>query len=146
MKIVVINGPNINMLGVREPEIYGNKTLKDLEKFISDYAKTVGVTVEFFQSNHEGAIIDRIQQAYFDGEDGIVLNPAGYTHTSVAIADAIKGAQIPTVEVHISKVSDREDFRQISYVKAVSVKTIEGKGFDGYIEGIDFLCSLKNKA
>lgn len=143
MKIVVINGPNLNMLGVREPEIYGNKTLKDLENLVRKHANEIGADVEFFQSNHEGDIIDRIQQAYFDKADGILLNPAGYTHTSVAIADAIKGVNIPTVEVHISKVSDRESFRQISFVRDVAVATIEGKGFDGYIEGIDFLCALE---
>lgn len=143
MKIVVINGPNLNMLGVREPEIYGYKTLKDLENLVCKHADEIGVDMEFFQSNHEGDIIDRIQQAYFDGADGIVLNPAGYTHTSVAIADAVKGVNIPTVEVHISKVGDRESFRQISFVRDVAVATIEGKGFDGYIEGIDVLVSLK---
>ncbi len=143
MKIVVINGPNLNMLGVREPEIYGYKTLKDLENLVGKYADEIGVDMEFFQSNHEGDIIDRIQQAYFDGADGILLNPAGYTHTSVAIADAVKGVNIPTVEVHISKVSDREPFRQISFVRDVAVTTIEGKGFDGYIEGIDVLVALK---
>lgn len=139
MKILVINGPNINMLGIREPEIYGKQTYKDLCNLIEDYAKQKNIDVEIFQSNHEGDIIDKIQQAYFDKVDGIVINPAGYTHTSVAIADAIKGVCIPTVEVHISKVSDREAFRQISYVRDVAVTTIEGKGFDSYIQAIDTL-------
>lgn len=139
MKILVINGPNINMLGIREPEIYGKQTYRDLCNLIEDYAKQKNIDVEIFQSNHEGDIIDKIQQAYFDKVDGIVINPAGYTHTSVAIADAIKGVCIPTVEVHISKVSDREAFRQISYVRDVAVTTIEGKGFDSYIQAIDTL-------
>lgn len=139
MNILVINGPNINMLGIREPEIYGKQTYRDLCNLIEDYAKQKNIDVEIFQSNHEGDIIDKIQQAYFDKVDGIVINPAGYTHTSVAIADAIKGVCIPTVEVHISKVSDREAFRQISYVRDVAVTTIEGKGFDSYIQAIDTL-------
>lgn len=139
MKILVINGPNINMLGIREPEIYGKQTYKDLCNLIEDYAEQKNIEVEIFQSNHEGDIIDKIQQAYFDKVDGIVINPAGYTHTSVAIADAIKGVCIPTIEVHISKVSDREAFRQISYVRDVAVATIEGKGFDSYIQAIDTL-------
>lgn len=143
MKILVINGPNINMLGIREPEIYGKQTYKDLCNLIEDYAKQKNIDVEIFQSNHEGDIIDKIQQAYFDKVDGIVINPAGYTHTSVAIADAIKGVYIPTVEVHISKVSDREAFRQISYVRDVSVATVEGKGLNSYIQAIDTL--LENK-
>lgn len=143
MKILVINGPNINMLGIREPEIYGKQTYKDLCDLIEDYAKQKNIDVEIFQSNHEGDIIDKIQQAYFDKVYGIVINPAGYTHTSVAIADAIKGVCIPTVEVHISKVSDREAFRQISYVRDVSVATVEGKGLNSYIQAIDIL--LENK-
>lgn len=143
MKILVINGPNINMIGIREPEIYGKQTYKDLCNLIEDYAKQKNINVEIFQSNHEGDIIDKIQQAYFDKVDGIVINPAGYTHTSVAIADAIKGVCIPTVEVHISKVSDREAFRQISYVRDVSVATVEGKGLNSYIQAIDTL--LENK-
>ncbi len=139
MKILVINGPNINMLGIREPEIYGHETYEDLVKLISDYAKKNDVTVEFFQSNHEGAIVDAIQDAYFKKFDGIVINPAAYTHTSVAIADAVKGTGIRTVEVHISDVSKREDFRQVSFVRAVAAKTIMGLGFEGYLRAIDFL-------
>lgn len=145
MKILVVNGPNLNMLGIREPEIYGKQTYKDLCALISEYATQNDVDVEIYQSNHEGAIIDKIQQAYFDRVDGIVINPAGYTHTSVAIADAIKGVCIPTIEVHISKVSDREAFRQISYVRDVAIKTIEGKGFDSYLEGINQLVEYLKK-
>lgn len=145
MKILVINGPNINMLGIREPEIYGKQTYKDLCNLIEDYAKQKNIDVEIFQSNHEGDIIDKIQQAYFDKVDGIVINPAGYTHTSVAIADAIKGVCIPTVEVHISKVSDREAFRQISYVRDVSVATVDGKGLNSYIQAIDTLLEINKQ-
>ena len=116
MKILVLNGPNINMLGIREPQIYGNRTYSDLVRTIKNYCDEKDITVEFFQSNHEAALIDKIQDAYFSKTDGIVINPAGYTHTSVAIADALKGVDIPFVEVHISKVDEREDFRKISFV------------------------------
>lgn len=138
MKILVINGPNINMLGLREPEIYGNKTYDFLLKYIKDYCDKISVEVEFFQSNHEGAIVDKIQESY-QKIDGIVINPAAYTHTSVAILDALKAVSIPTVEVHISAVDKREDFRQISYIRKYCIKTITGKGFDGYLEAIDEL-------
>lgn len=138
MKILVINGPNINMLGIREPSVYGNSTYKDLCTMINDYAKENAVEVELFQSNHEGDIVDKIQSAY-GNTDGIVINPAAYTHTSVAILDALKSVNIPAVEVHISDVSKREDFRQISYVRAYCEKTICGHGFNGYIEAIDHL-------
>ncbi len=138
MKILVINGPNINMLGLREPEIYGNKTYDFLLKYIKDYCDKISVEVEFFQSNHEGAIVDKIQESY-KKIDGIVINPAAYTHTSVAILDALKAVSIPTVEVHISAVDKREDFRQISYIRKYCIKTITGKGFDGYLEAIDEL-------
>ena len=138
MKILIINGPNMNMLGIREPQIYGKDTYEDLVDFIRN-EKGEENQLEFFQSNHEGDLVDRIQQAYFDGVDGIVINPAAYTHTSVAIADAVKAVGIPTVEVHISKVEEREDFRQISYVRLACVKTITGHGTDGYLEAIDFL-------
>lgn len=140
MKILVINGPNINMLGLREPEIYGNKTYDFLLKYIKDYCDKINVEVEFFQSNHEGAIVDKIQESY-QKIDGIVINPAAYTHTSVAILDALKAVSIPTVEVHISAVDKREDFRQISYIRKYCIKTVTGKGFDGYLEAID---ELKN--
>lgn len=142
MKLLVINGPNINMLGMREKHIYGNRTFDDLLKCIKTYCDEKSVDVECFQSNHEGAIIDKIQEAYFEKIDGIVINPAGYTHTSVAIADALKGVNIPYVEVHISNVDEREDFRKISFVKNAAVKTIAGKGFEGYLEAVDVLKEL----
>lgn len=131
MKILVINGPNLNMLGIREPEIYGRKTYKDLTELIKESAEELGVEVELFQSNHEGDIVDKIQEAY-NNADGIVINPAAYTHTSVAILDALKAVSIPTIEVHISDVDEREPFRKISYVRYVAIKTIKGYGFDGY--------------
>ena len=139
MKILVINGPNLNMLGIREPDIYGKSTYGDLVDMILTHANKKGVEVEFYQSNHEGDIVDKIQEAYKKA-GGIVINPAAYTHTSVAILDALKATQIPTVEVHISAVEEREPFRQVSYVSMIAKKTITGKGFDGYIEAIDFLC------
>ena len=139
MKILVLNGPNINMLGIREPAIYGHETYEDLKRYIQQHADMRGVEVAFYQSNHEGDLVDAIQKAYFDKVDGIVFNPAAYTHTSVAIADAIKGVGIPTVEVHISDISKREDFRQISYVGMVAAHTIMGQGFAGYTMAIDYL-------
>lgn len=138
-KILVINGPNLNMLGIREPDIYGSSTYQDLQRMISGHARARGVEVSFFQSNHEGALVDAIQQAYFDGVDGIILNPAAYTHTSVALCDAVKAVAIPTVEVHISDVTQREDFRQVSYVRSACVATVMGKGFAGYLEAMDLL-------
>ena len=139
MKIYVINGPNLNMLGIREPEIYGGSGYGDLVNFITEHCKKKGVDAEFYQSNHEGELVDKIQEAYFKGADGIVINPGAYTHTSIALLDAVKSVNIPTVEVHISDLSKREDFRQVSYVRAACVKTISGRGFDGYTEAIDFL-------
>lgn len=141
MKLLVINGPNINMLGIREPDIYGTESYAELIRMINTHAAKLGVEIENFQSNHEGAIVDKIQAAYFDGIGGIVINPAAYTHTSVAIADALKAVMIPTVEVHISAVETREAFRQISYVRDIAKKTITGKGLAGYIDAIDFLVS-----
>ena len=138
MKILVINGPNLNMLGVRDPEIYGRKTYADLVALIEGYCREKGVIVEIFQSNHEGVIVEKIQDAY-KKFDGIVINPAAYTHTSVAILDALKAVGIRTVEVHISDVSAREDFRQISYVRLYAEKTVSGLGFDGYLRAIDHL-------
>lgn len=138
MKILVINGPNINMLGIREPDIYGKNTYNDLCILINDYANQNGVDIKLFQSNHEGDIVDEIQNAY-NNFDGIVINPAAYTHTSVAILDAVKSVGIPTVEVHISKVEDREDFRQVSFIRKACIKTITGLGFDGYLRAIDTL-------
>lgn len=139
MKLLILNGPNINLLGIREPSIYGRETYEDLKKLVQAHADAVGVKVEFYQSNHEGDLVDAIQKAYFDKVDGIVFNPAAYTHTSVAIADAVKGVGIPTVEVHISDVSQREAFRQVSYVREVAVQTVMGKGLSGYTEAVDFL-------
>lgn len=138
MKILVINGPNLNMLGIREPDIYGKNTYNDLCELITNYATKNGVEVKLFQSNHEGALVDEIQAAY-GNFDGIVINPAAYTHTSVAILDAVKSVGIPTVEVHISAVETREDFRQVSFVRKACVKTITGLGFDGYLRAIDTL-------
>ena len=139
MKILVINGPNLNMLGIREPDLYGTGTYDALCEKIEAYCATKGVAVSFYQSNREGALVDRIQEAYYEGVDGIVINPGAYTHTSVALLDAVKAVGIPTVEVHISKVEEREAFRQISYIRAACIATITGKGFDGYVEAIDVL-------
>ncbi len=141
MKILVINGPNINMLGIREKGLYGSGTYADLLEQITAYCKQKEVEVEFFQSNHEGDLVDTIQAAY-QKIDGIVINPAAYTHTSVAILDAVKAVSIPTVEVHISKVEEREDFRQVSFIRQACFKTITGLGFDGYLRGIDELLAL----
>ena len=138
MKLLVINGPNINLLGLREPAIYGKGTYRDLQDFILAAAAEAGAEVELFQSNHEGVIVDRIQQAY-GVFDGIVINPAAYTHTSVAILDALKAVAIPAVEVHISDVTQREDFRQISYARLACVRTYMGLGFEGYRQAILYL-------
>jgi len=141
-KILVINGPNLNMLGIREPEIYGHTTFAELEEKIKTWASELGVEVKLFQSNHEGAIIDEIQAAY--GQcGGIIINPAGYTHTSIAIPDAIKAVGIPTVEVHISDLDKRENFRKVSYIRPVCISTVQGKGIDGYREALEILtCCL----
>ncbi|MCR5422442.1 MAG: type II 3-dehydroquinate dehydratase [Bacilli bacterium] len=138
-KILVINGPNINMLGIREKEIYGTQTYADLVKMIKEYGNNKNIEIELYQSNHEGAIVDKIQEAYFNKYDGIVINPAAYTHTSIAILDALKATKIPTIEVHISKLEEREDFRQISYIRPYCVKSIIGEGFDGYLHALDEL-------
>lgn len=144
MKILVINGPNINMLGIREPGIYGNDNYESLLKKIKVWADELGCETECFQSNHEGDIVDKIQQAY--GKiDGIVINPAAYTHTSVAILDALKSVKIPAVEVHISDVAKREDFRQISYAGMACEEHIIGKGLDGYRMALEYLCKKYNK-
>ena len=138
MKIRVINGPNLNMLGIREPDIYGRQTYSDLVDMIKEHADKIGTDVEVLQSNHEGDLVDMIQECY--GKiDGIVINPGAYTHTSVAIYDAAKAVSIPMIEVHISDVDKREAFRQTSYIRAACIKTITGHGFNGYIEAIDFL-------
>ncbi len=139
MHILVINGPNLNMLGIRESAIYGSKTYENLCSLITDYAAEKGVEVELFQSNHEGAIVEAIHKAYFDKVDGIVINPAAYTHTSVAILDALKAVAIPAVEVHISDVNEREPFRHISYAGMACEKAFIGLGFDGYLRAIDYL-------
>lgn len=138
MKILVINGPNINMLGIREPAIYGKKTFQDLLQLLNETANTLNIEVEQYQSNHEGDIVDKIQWAY-GKVDGIVINPAAYTHTSVAILDALKSVGIPAVEVHISDVDSREAFRQISYAGLACCKTIKGHGLEGYREAIIYL-------
>ena len=135
----------MNMLGIREPKIYGRETYADLVKMLTDHAEKLGAEVSFFQSNHEGALVDAIQQAYFDGIDGIIFNPAAYTHTSVAIADAVKAVGIPTVEVHVSDVPSRESFRQISFVREVCVKTVIGMGLPGYLAAMDFLTENYSK-
>jgi 3-dehydroquinate dehydratase-2 len=142
MKILVINGPNINMLGIREPEHYGKETYSDLVDKIQKHCNKKKIDVKIFQSNHEGDLVDEIQKSYKNA-DGIVINPGAYTHTSIAILDAVKSVNIPTVEVHISKVEEREDFRQISYVRLACVKTITGHGTDGYLEAIDYLTEGK---
>ena len=141
MKFLVINGPNLNMLGIREPDIYGKQNFAALEKFIKSSAKEAGVDVSLFQSNHEGEIVDVIQSAY-KVFDGIVINPAAYTHTSVAILDALKAVDIPTVEVHLSDINEREEFRKFSYVSLVAKKTICGLGFEGYRKAIFYLHDL----
>lgn len=138
MKILVLNGPNINMLGIREPDIYGNNSYQDLLQLIENTAKTENIEIDHFQSNHEGALVDAIQAAY-DKYDGIVINPAAYTHTSVAILDALKSVALPAVEVHISDVDKREPFRQISYAGMACIHTIKGQGLDGYRQAIVFL-------
>ena len=139
MKFLVINGPNLNFLGIREPNIYGAQTFVQLLRFIEAAAQAEGVEVECFQSNHEGAIVDAIQQAYFNHIDGIVINPAAYTHTSIAILDALKAVALPAVEVHISDIESRESFRQLSYAGMACVRTFAGLGFDGYVQAIRFL-------
>lgn len=138
MKILVLNGPNINMLGIREPDIYGKQSFRELLTILEETGKALGVTVEQFQSNHEGALVDKIQEAW-GCFDGIVINPAAYTHTSVAILDALKAVAIPAVEVHISQVDAREPFRQVSYAGMACVKTIQGQGLDGYRQAIAYL-------
>lgn len=138
MKLLVLNGPNLNLLGVREPEIYGNKDYPALERYVQETCEAEGIEVEIHQSNHEGVLVDIIQSA-FGRRDGIIINPAAYTHTSIAILDALKAVNIPAVEVHLSDVSGREPFRQVSYAGMACVKTIMGQGFAGYREAILFL-------
>lgn len=140
MNFLIINGPNLNLLGLREPGIYGKGTLSDLEDFLRKVGEEEGVELSFFQSNHEGALVDAIQQAYFDHVDGIIINPAAYTHTSVALLDAVKAVGIPTVEVHVSDPDSREEFRRVSYIRAACAATIRGHGLQGYVEALRFLC------
>ena len=139
MKLLVINGPNLNFLGIREPDHYGRETYQDLLEKIQSYCDEKQINVTFYQSNHEGDLVDRIQQAYFEKAEGIVINPGAYTHTSIALLDAVKAVQIPTVEVHITAVETREDFRQVSYIRAACIGTITGQGTDGYLRAIDLL-------
>lgn len=143
-KILVLNGPNLNFLGIREPEIYGNKTYQDLCEMIENKAKKLNIDIDIFQSNHEGQLVDKIQEAYYNKINGIVINPAAYTHTSVAILDALKSVNIPTVEVHISDINQREEFRKHSYISLVAEKQIKGHGFNGYLEAIDYLYQKYN--
>ena len=138
MHILVLNGPNLNMLGIREPEHYGTQTLADLEQMLQAEAERLGITIECFQSNHEGVLVDKIQSAYGTA-DGILINPAAYTHTSVALLDAVKAVSLPTVEVHISDPDTRDEFRKISYIRQACIGTVKGKGFAGYIEGLQML-------
>ena len=139
MKILVLNGPKLNMLGIREPEVYGSDTYDDLVKMIKSFCDENNIEVNILQSNCEGKLVSMIQQAYFDKVDGIVFNPAAYTHTSIALLDALKSVNIPCVEVHISDVSVREDFRQVSYIRSACFKSIMGEGFNGYISAIKAL-------
>ena len=143
MKIYIINGPNLNMLGIREPDKYGSVSYAALLEMLKVHCAKQGIEPVFYQSNHEGDLVDRIQEAYFEGADGIVINPGAYTHTSIALLDAVKSVSIPTVEVHISDLSKREDFRQVSYIREACVRTIMGHGLNGYIEAIDFLIETK---
>ena len=138
MKFLILNGPNLNLLGIREPDVYGRETYQDLEKLVADTCRQENIAFRCFQSNHEGDLVDQIQQALGDC-DGIVINPAAYTHTSVALIDAIKAVNLPCVEVHISDVSSREDFRQISYVRSSCIATISGRGLQGYIDAMQLL-------
>ena len=144
MKLLIINGPNINMLGIREPAIYGSSTYEDLKDLVTTTCKEHHVEYQIFQSNHEGAIVDKIQAAY-GVYDGIIINPAAYTHTSIAILDALKAVRIPAVEVHLTDISKREDFRQISYTAQACEKTFAGIGFEGYAEAIRYLAQHQQK-
>ena len=143
MKLLIVNGPNLNMLGIRERHLYGDRDYDALCRVIREAAKRLGCEADIFQSNHEGAIVDRIQAAYADGTDGIVINPAAYTHTSVAILDALKAVQLPAVEVHLTDVDTREDFRRVSYAGMACQARFTGMGFDGYIRAMEYLCGLK---
>ena len=139
MKIFIINGPNLNMLGIREPSHYGKTDYTTLVASLTDHCKRLSVDAEFYQSNHEGDLVDCIQRAYFEGADGIVINPGAYTHTSIALLDAIKSTSLPTVEIHISDINAREEFRKISYIRSACLKTISGRGVQGYFDAVDDL-------
>ena len=139
MKLLILNGPNLNMLGIREPQHYGKENYKTLCERIEEHAQTLGISAEVYQSNHEGALVDKIQEAFFEKVDGIVFNPGAYTHTSIALLDALKAVSIPTVEVHISDVDQRENFRKVSYIRAACLQTISGHGTDGYLEAMTLL-------
>ena len=146
MKIKVINGPNLNMLGIREPDHYGREDYGELCTKIQIYCEEKGAAAKFYQSNHEGDLVDEIHRSFFDGTDGIVINPGAYTHTSIALLDAVKAVSIPTVEVHISKLEEREAFRQISYIRAACIDTVSGLGTKGYLVAVDKLLDhLKTK-
>lgn len=138
-KIYVINGPNLNMLGIREPDKYGSESYQSLIDSLNIHSREKGYTLVTYQSNHEGDLVDKIQEAYYEGADGIVINPGAYTHTSIALLDALTSTKLPAIEVHISDVSKREDFRQISYIRLSCIKTIMGHGLNGYFEAIEFL-------
>ena len=144
MKLYVLNGPNLNMLGIREPDQYGTVNYDELVAMIENHCNSLGINVVIYQSNHEGDLVDKIQEAYFEWADGIVINPGAYTHTSIALLDAVKAVKLPTIEVHISKVEEREDFRQVSYIRAACQKTITGLGVKGYLDAIDYLYEHKN--
>ena len=143
MKIYIINGPNLNMLGIREPDKYGSVSYENLVTMLKEHCESKDIEPIIYQSNHEGDLVDKIQEAYFEGADGIVINPGAYTHTSIALLDAVKSVCLPTVEVHISKLEEREDFRQVSYIRSACLKTISGHGINGYVEAIDFLVEAK---
>ena len=145
MKIYVINGPNINMLGIREPDIYGKENYQTLVNAVEEHCRARGVECVIYQSNCEGDIVGKIQEAYFEGAAGIVINPGAYTHTSIALLDAVKSVSLPTVEVHISDLSTREDFRQVSYIRTACIKTVAGHGLKGYTEAIDYLIEVISK-
>lgn len=145
MKIYLLNGPNLNMLGIREPDIYGKESYASLLELVNGHAEKLGIELVCYQSNHEGDLVDKIQEAYFEKADGIVINPGAYTHTSIALLDAVKSVALPTVEVHISKVDEREAFRQTSYIGMACVKTITGMGLNGYVEAINYLYEKNHK-
>ncbi len=146
MKIYIINGPNLNMLGIREPEHYGAESYSDLAALIEAHCRPLGIEPVIYQSNHEGDLVDKIQEAYFEGADGIVINPGAYTHTSIAILDAAKAVKLPLVEIHISRLSEREDYRQISYIREAALTTVSGLGTQGYLRAIDYLSEyIKNE-